>query len=657
MLSRKRQTLALRETPRWDKLQGIRRACARTGILNSGETSMARGWCLLAVLWIAPALPAQEASFIRENYTRRTARIPMRDGVHLHTIIYAPKDQSQTYPMLMRRSPYGSPPYDEGAMPGILGPNARYAKEKFIFVYQDVRGRFMSEGEFENMRPHRPKRTDPKEIDESTDTFDTIDWLVKHVANHNGKVGLWGVSYPGFYCSAGMIDAHAALKAVSPQAPIADWFFDDFNHHGAFFLSHAFNFLSAFGKPRPMPTTVKTVGFDYPTPDGYQFYLDAGTLKNLNAKHLKHEIAFWNKLTKHPNYDSFWQERNLLPHLKNVAPAVLVVGGWYDAEDLYGIFNTYQTVEKQNPGVTNTLVVGPWYHGAWASNDASQLGDIRFGANTAAFFQKDVELPFFKQYLKGEGDANLPEALMFETGRNKWERFGQWPPAELKKATWYLAAKQSLRKATEAGDAFDEFVSDPARPVPFTAAITPRMTREYMVDDQRFASRRPDVLIYQTGALDHEVTLAGPLDVTLEVSTTESDADWVVKVIDVYPEGYKDEAGKNLGGYQRMIRSEVIRGRFRDSYETPKPFEPNKRATVKVRLLDVLHTFKKDHRVMVQVCSSWFPLVDRNPQKYVPNIFEAEETDFTRATHRVYRGGRGGSRIEVGILPKNAGGR
>lgn len=609
-------------------------------------------FALVVLLFLAPrGLLAQDAKFIREHYTRQTVRIPMRDGVRLHTIIYSPKDTSQSYPMLMKRTPYGIPPYDDGAMPGVLGPNRLYAREKFIFVYQDVRGRYMSEGKFENMRPHRPKRPSVKDIDESTDTHDTIEWLVNNVKNHNGKVGMWGISYPGFYCSAGMIDAHPALKAVSPQAPIADWFFDDFFHHGAFFKSHAFGFFSSFGKPRPMPTTTKSPAFEFPTPDGYQFHLDAGTLKDLNAKHLKHEVSFWNKMAKHPNYDAFWQERNILPHLKNVAPAVMVVGGWYDAEDLYGIFNTYQAVEKQNPGIFNVLVVGPWYHGAWASAEASKLGDIHFGANTAAYFQKEAELPFFKSYLKGAKNAGLPEALMFETGRNEWKRFDAWPPREVRKVTWYLGEKQSLGRIP-GKEGFDEFLSDPAKPVPYTQAIAPRMTREYMVDDQRFASRRPDVLVYQTQPLAGDMTLAGPIDVTLEVSTTRTDADWVVKLIDVYPDGYRDphQFGKNLGGYQRMIRSEVIRGRFRNSYEKPEPFEPGKTTTVKLRLLDVLHTFKKDHRVMIQVCSSWFPLVDRNPQKYVPNIFEAEEEDFVRATHRVHRSGAEGSRVEAGVL-------
>lgn len=610
----------------------------------------------LFFLFAPLTLHAQGESYFREHYTRTSIKIPMRDGVLLYTSIYAPNDTTKAYPLLMKRTPYGIGPYDDKAMPATLGPNSLYAKEKFIFVNQDVRGRYMSEGEFENMRPHRPKRSGPKDTDESTDTFDTIDWLIKNVENHNGKVGLWGISYPGFYSSAGMIDAHPALKAVSPQAPIADWFFDDFNHHGAFFLSHSFRFFSGFGKPRPKPTSAGTTGFSFPTPDGYQFFLDAGTLKGLNDKHLKNEIAFWNTMSKHPNYDTFWKDRNLLPHLKRVAPAVMVVGGWYDAEDLYGIFNTYQAVEKQNPGIFNVLVVGPWAHGAWSGSDTSRLGDIHFGTNTAPFFQKEVELPFFKQFLKGEGKANLPEALMFETGKFKWQRFDHWPPKELKKATWFFHDKHSLGSKSSPdskGEAFDEFVSDPARPVPYTQAIASTMTREYMTDDQRFASRRPDVLVYQTPALDEEVTLAGPIDVTLHVSTTGSDADWVVKLIDVYPPGYNDphQPGKKLGGYQRMIRSEVIRGRFRNSYEKPEPFEPGKVATVKLRLLDVLHTYKKGHRVMIQVCSSWFPLIDRNPQKFVPNIWEAEEGDFMRATHRVYRSAEHPSRIEVGILP------
>ena len=610
---------------------------------------------LLALLVLPAVTHAQESTYeyIRNHYTRQTVKIPARDGVKLHTIIYSPKDGDHKYPIMLRRTPYGIAPYEDDKMPGTLGPNSLFVREKYIFVYQDVRGRFMSEGEFENMRPHRPVRKSVKDIDESTDTFDTIDWLIKHVENHNGKVGLQGISYPGFYCSAGMIDHHPALVAVSPQAPIADWFFDDFNHHGAFFLSHAYGFFPRFGKPRPELTTKGYPGFTFPTPDGYKFFLETGTMKNLSTKYLQGKYPFWDTMAAHPNYDKFWKERNLLPHLKNVAPAVMTVGGWYDAEDLYGIFNTYQTVEKQNPGIFNILVVGPWSHGGWSRAGQPSLGDIHFGVNPNPFFQKDVELAFFNHFLKGRPKLDLPEALMFETGKFAWQRFDHWPPKDTKKVTWHFGPKQTLGAKSEEKDGFDEFVSDPRKPVPYTAALSTGMRPEYMTDDQRFASRRPDVLNYMTEALGDEVTLAGPLDVTLKVSTTGTDADWVVKLIDVYPPDYRDpnQAGKPMGGYERMIRSEVIRGRFRNSFEKPAAFEPGKVETVKLRLLDVLHTFKKGHRVMIQVCSSWFPLIDRNPQTFVPNIFEAKEGDFRRATHRVYRSAEAASGVEVGILP------
>jgi hypothetical protein len=616
-----------------------------------------RSVIVVAATFLPGFLHAQDLSsnYVRDHYSKRIVRIPMRDGVKLHTIIYAPKDLTQPYPMLMKRTPYGIAPYEEGAFPKTLGPNPHFTREKFIFVSQDVRGRYMSEGTFENMRPHQPKRSSNKDIDESTDTYDTIDWLIKNVDNHNGKVGLYGISYPGFYTAAGMIDAHPALKAASPQAPIADWFFDDFYHHGAFFLPHAFNFFARFGHPRPMPTTKSDGKFTFPTPDGYKFFLELGPLKNADAKHFKGDIAFWKTLMEHNTYDAFWKERNLLPHLKKVAPAVMVVGGWYDAEDLYGIFNTYQTVEKQNPNVFNMIVIGPWAHGAWSRADATRLGQVHFGANTAAWYQKEVELPFFNHFLKGKGDHKLPEALMFETGNNRWRRFDHWPPKNLEHKTLYFQAQGKLneRKPGDSGSAFkDEFPSDPKRPVPFTEAITTGMTQEYMTDDQRFANRRPDVLVFQTEPLAQDLTLAGPISAHLHVATTQTDADWIVKVIDVFPDDAVDKnlPDKKTSGYHMHVRSEVLRGRFRNSYEKPEPFTAHQPDQVRVPLQDVLHTFKKGHRLQVQVHSTWFPLVDRNPQKYVPNIFYANDQDFTAATHTVFRSQDKASGIRIGVL-------
>jgi putative CocE/NonD family hydrolase len=602
--------------------------------------------------------PASPAKFIRENYTRQTVKIPVRDGVHLYTIVYAPKDQSEKYPILLLRTPYGIGPYDETLFRGSLGPNAHFAFEKYIFAYQDVRGRYMSEGVFENMRPQLAKPGGPKDIDESTDTYDTIDWLAKNIPNNNGKVGQYGISYPGFYASAGMINAHPALKASSPQAPIADWFFDDFYHHGAFFLTHAFTFFSRFGQPRPEPTTQGGPGMNFGTSDGYGFYLDLGSLKNVNPKWYKDKIAYWNELAKHNTYDEFWKARNLLPHLKKVAPAVMTVGGWYDAEDLYGIFNTYRAIEKQNPGKFNVLVVGPWPHGGWAGPDGSRLGDASFGSNTSVFFQEKIELPFFNHFLKGKGEHGLPEAYLFETGANQWRQFDTWPPQGTQERTLYLSGGGRLAadRPKGPGEAFDSYVSDPNRPVPYTESIVFGMQREYMTGDQRFASRRPDVVCYQTDPLGEDLTMAGPLRADLFVSTTGTDSDWVVKLIDVYPTSFNinPTTGRPMGGYQMMVRSEVIRGRFRDSYAKPAPLIPAEPAKISLPLQDVLHTFKKGHRVMVQVCSSWFPLTDRNPQKYVANIFEAEESDFIVATQRVYRSTAMASSIRFGVAKMEA---
>jgi len=599
-----------------------------------------------------PINPAQDAvplpRYIRDNYTRTTFKIPMRDGAKLHTIVYMPKAVTQNYPILLMRTPYGIGPYDDGQFRQSLGPNYHFAFEGYIFAYQDVRGRYMSEGAFENMRPQLAEPGGPKDIDESTDTYDTIEWLIKNIPGHNGKVGQYGISYPGFYTSAGMINAHPALKASSPQAPIADWFFDDFYHHGALFLPHAFGFFSRFGHARPELTTMSAGGFNFGTPDGYQFFLNLGPLKNADARWFKGKIAYWNTLGEHNTYDHFWKARNLLPHLKKVAPAVMTVGGWYDAEDLYGIFNTYQTVEKQNPGIFNVLVVGPWPHGGWSRPDGSKLGDATFGSNTAAFFQENIELPFFNHFLKGKGKQTLPEAFAFETGRNTWRQFDHWPPKGTTKRALYLggAGRLSTDPPKGSGDAYDAYLSDPNRPVPYTEAIAFGMQQEYMTGDQRFASRRPDVLVYQTDALQSDTTLAGPLRADLFVSTTGTDADWVVKLIDVYP---GDSFGK-MSHYQMMVRSEIIRGRFRNSYEKPQPFVPGELAKISLPLQDVLHTFKKGHRIMVQVCSTWFPLADRNPQKYVPNIFQADENDFIAATHKVYRSPTRPSAIHVGVV-------
>jgi len=506
------------------------------------------------------------------------------------------------------------------------------------------------------MRPHIDNKRGPHDIAESSDTYDTIEWLTKHVKYHNGRVGIWGISYPGFFAATGMIDAHPALKAVSPQAPIANWWYDDFHHHGAFFLPHAFNFIIKFGQPRPQPTTHWAASFYHGTPDGYQFFMELGTLKNANSRYMHDRVEMWNQLVAHPNYDEFWQSRNLLPHLKHVAPAVLIVGGWFDAEDLYGALNNYRQIETLNPGIRNTLVMGPWAHGGWARSRGDHLGNIGFGSDTAKFYQQRIETPFFHSCLKTDCTTELPEAYVFETGRNRWRQFDHWPPRDVRPRRWYLAEHGTLesRKPAGAEDVCDEFTSDPNHPVPFTSDIAIGMTREYMTDDQRFAARRPDVLSYCTSTLKEDVTLAGPLVAELYVSTSRTAADWVVKLIDVLPPDTRDDefvkSGEHLGNYQMMVRSEVIRGRFRNNPAKPEPFVPGKVTRVKLPLQDVLHTFRKGHQIMIQIQSTWFPLVDRNPQKYVDNIYLADPTDFVTASHRVYRSSAHASNIEFSVL-------
>jgi putative CocE/NonD family hydrolase len=618
---------------------------------------------LMGVMAAAGMAGGQSSDYARANYTKFEHRIPMRDGVKLFTAVYVPNDDGQQYPILLTRTPYSVAPYGADAYKASLGPSSLFMRDHYIFVYQDVRGRMMSEGEFVDMRPHLDAKPGLKDVDESTDTYDTIEWLLKNIPNHNGRVGMYGISYPGFYASAGMIDAHPALKAVSPQAPITDWFIgDDFHHNGALYLPHAFSFFSGFGRPRPTPTTSSGSRFNFGTDDGYQFYLNLGPMPNANARHFKGEIAFWNDLMAHETYDAFWQARNLRPHLKNIKPAVLTVGGWFDAEDLFGALETYKNVERQSPGATNMLVMGPWVHGGWASGDGDRLGDLRFGAKTARFYQDEIEFPFFSHHLKGKPDPKLPEAYVFETGRNQWRRMDAWPPPAAVAKDLYLGPGGRLTwQAPPDGEAFDQYVSDPAKPVPYINHVAIGMTREHMVDDQRFASRRPDVLTYMTDLLESDVTVAGPIRPSLQVSTTGTDSDWVVKLIDVYPDAEPQQPGQaadsalaqhaaaRMGGYQQLVRGEAMRGKFRNSYERPEPFVPGQVTKVEYVMPDVFHTFRAGHRIMVQIQSTWFPLVNLNPQTFV-NINTATEADFKAATQRVHRSRDAASRVTLSVL-------
>jgi uncharacterized protein len=619
--------------------------------------------CLISALFLRVSTSdslssAQTEADVKALYTKTEQMIPMRDGVKLFTSIYSPKDTSKTYPIMLTRTPYSVAPYGKDAYKESLGPTLLFQKELFIFVYQDVRGRLMSEGEYVNVRPHKDKKAGPSDIDESSDTYDTIEWLLKNVPNNNGRVGISGISYPGFYTTMGILSGHPALKAASPQAPIANWFIgDDFHHNGAFFLPHAFNFFSVFGLPRPKPTTEFPPRFAHGTPDGYRFFLDMGPLANADKKYLKGQVSFWNEMMAHPNYDEFWQSRNVVPHLKNVTTTVMTVGGWFDAENLYGALNTYQGIERQNPGIYNTIVMGPWFHGGWHRSDGDSLGNIKFGAKTSFYFRENVELPFFICLLKDKCDRRPPEAVMFETGSNKWKTYDHWPPTNTEARNLYLHAQGGLSfqsaQATSAASAFDEYVSDPSHPVPFTNSTAIGMTREYMVEDQRFAATRPDVLVYQTDVLDQDITIAGPTKVTLFVSTSGTDADFVLKLIDVFPNATPDNdlnpTGVKMGGYQMMVRGEPMRARFRNSYSKPEPMEPGKVTKIEFTMPDVNHSFLRGHRIMVQIQSTWFPLVDRNPQKFV-DINRATESDFQKATQRVYHGAPNNSHLTVRVL-------
>ena len=609
------------------------------------------------------------ARAIREHYTKFEYRIPMRDGAKLFTIAYVPKDASRTYPIMLTRTPYGVAPYGVDNFPDAkngrglrrFAPSNGFIREGYIFVHQDVRGRMMSEGTFVDVRPHASTKGG---TDESTDAWDTIDWLVKNVPSNNGRVGAWGISYPGFYAAQAAVDAHPALKAVSPQAPVTDWFMgDDFHHNGVFFLADGFDFYATFGKPRPKPTKKSTWGFEHDIADVYDYFLAMGPLSNTNAKYAESGIVsgipFWNEMLAHPTRDEWWKARDPRPFYKSVRPAMLTVGGFFDSEDCFGALETYRAFEKQSPGAENMLVMGPWNHGGWARGDGDRHGDVTFGQKTALHYREEIELPFFRHHLKGGGGASGPsvkgvEAFVFESGTNVWQSYSAWPPRESKKATLHFHAGGKLREsapaAGEDADGFDAYVSDPSKPVPYRAKTGSVIDPDYMSDDQRFATRRPDVLTFSTSELDADVALAGPLEAKLWVSTTGTDADFVVKLVDAYPQDHAE-----LPGYQQLVRAEIMRGKFRNSFEKPEPFEPGKPVLVHFTLPDVAHTFRPGHRILVQVQSSWFPLADRNPQTFT-DIYKATESDFHTATHRIYRTTDKPSSLDVtlvrGALPR-----
>ncbi len=610
----------------------------------------------------------QEATYVQENYTKTEATITMRDGIQLFTVIYAPKDTSKKYPILLQRTPYSARPYGADKFKKNIGPNKHLMQEGNIIVYQDVRGRWMSEGIYDNMRAYIPNKKSDKDIDESSDTYDTIDWLVKNVANNNGNVGTWGISYPGFYSTYSTIDAHPALKAASPQACIGDFFFDDFHHNGAYLLSY-FRITPLFGTPKDAPSDTSWYKMpDIKTQDQYQFFLDAGPLSNLNSYFQNEKLDdptlqindktddfFWEELKEHPNYDEVWQSKGIIQHLKNIKSSVatMVVGGWFDAEDLYGPLETYKTIEKYNKDNYNTMVFGPWSHGQWArTNATNSVGNYYFGDSISLFYQEKIETTFFNHFLKGAGDKNsgLPEAYVYDSGRKEWKTYDSWPPKGVQKQTMFLSDNQKLT-ATNKKETGIKFISDLKKPVPYSEDIKSVFTpRKYMTDDQRFAARRSDVLVYETDVLTEDFTLAGDILAKLKVATTGTDADWIVKVIDIHPADTEEQDNMQkhlkMSNYHLLVRSEVMRGKFRNSFTYPEPFIPNKKTDVTIQLQDVFHTFKKGHKLQIQVQSTWFPLIDLNPQTYVDNIFKATEEDFKTQTHTVFTS----SSIEFSVL-------
>ena len=595
--------------------------------------------------------------YVQEHYNKIDTTIAMRDGIKLYTVIFVPKDSTEQYPFLMERTPYSAAPYGAKNYPDAVGPNNSLMKEKYIFVVQDVRGRYMSEGINLEVTPYIPDKKLKTDVDESSDTYDTIDWLLKNIKNNNGRAGIAGISYPGFYATASLPGAHPALKAVSPQAPVTDEFIgDDANHNGAFFLLDNFTFMNFFDMQRNGPVT------EYAQPlfttnykDAYTFYLKMGTIKNTNnANYYNNKSIIWNEYLQHDTYDAYWKARNIRTHLKNISIPAMVVGGWFDAEDLFGALHTYEAIEKQSSQNNNRLVMGPWTHGAWESKDWSKFGTQQFGSNTSKYFQDSLETTFFNFYLKDKGNFAAAEATVFETGSNQWKSYTAWPPKNIMPVTYFFNSNQQLSlQKTIAENIFTTYTSDPAKPVPYTNGIFGRRNNEYMAEDQRFVATRPDVILFTTLPLTENITLAGRIQADLFVSTTGTDADFVVKLIDVFPEDEPNitnaPPGFQMAGYQRLVRAEVMRGKFRNSYEKPAAFIPGKITSVKFDLNDVAHTFKKGHRIMVQVQSSWFPLIDRNPQKFM-HIPSASEKDFQKAVIKIYHDAIHSSSVVLPVL-------
>ena len=573
-----------------------------------------------------------------EPYVKTDFMIPMRDGVKLHTEVWRPSTTiaDERLPFLIQRSPYGW-----GRAKTVLETSFEdLVRERYLFVFQDIRGRYQSEGQFVMSRPVRD-RTKPGSIDEGTDTYDTIEWLLKNVPGNNGRAGLFGISYGGWLTAMALIEPHPALKAASEQASPSDMFLgDDFHHNGAFRLSYGFEYASM------METGKENAPFKFGEYDTYDWYLQLGPLREANRRYLDGARPTWNNFVAHPNYDSFWKQQEVSQYMKNIRVPNLNVSGWFDQEDFYGPWKIYREAEKTDSAGVNSIVIGPWNHGGWARGDGRVLGKIDFGSDTAHYFREQVQAPWFAYWLKDKGKLDEPEVLSFETGSNEWRRYQSWPPGNVRPKNLYFRSGGRLSfEEPDDASAYDEFISDPAHPVPYrNRPIPPTFTAQgwttWLLDDQRFADGRPDVLVWRSDVLKEDVTITGDVSARLFASTSESDADWIVKLIDVQPEA-PDSKPPELAGYELMIAADVLRGRFRgdskDAFEHPKAMNRGEPAEFHLDLLAHDHCFRQGHRIMVQVQSTWFPLIDRNPQRFVENIFEAAPGDFKRAEHRVYR--------------------
>ncbi len=601
---------------------------------------------LLVLPWLATPLAAQQPDSA-PGFDLTEAMIPARDGVKLHTTIFVPRGAQGPLPFIFTRTPYGI----AHAANTLRGYYGALASDGYIFVFQDIRGRYASEGQFVMLRPPR-ERGAPNAVDESTDAYDAIDWLLAHVSGNNGRVGMLGISYPGWLTVMAMLDPHPALKAASPQASPADMFLgDDFHHNGAFRLSYGFEYAAR------METSKQQETFDFDRYDTYQWYLDLGPLSNVNAKHLHGKIPSWNDFVAHPNYDAFWQRQGAAPYLTRVTVPTLNVAGWWDQEDFYGPLKIYELLERYDTAHVNSLVVGPWNHGGWARTEGDKLGDIDFGSPVSRYFQDSILAPWFAHFLKDRGALRQPEAVTFEAGANQWRSWDAWPPRRetTERRLYFRAGGRLSFDAPTRANAFDSYVSDPAHPVPYRhrpipATYSPQGSGwpTWLVEDQRFVDDRPDVLSWETEPLAKDVTIAGAIVARLFVSTTGTDGDWVVKLIDVYPEQYPKD-GK-LAGWELMVANDVLRGRFRSSFGKPAPLTPGQVTPLTIDLHSQDYRFLTGHRIMVQVQSSWFPLIDRNPQTFVPSIFDAKASDYRKATVRVYRSAQWPSSVEVHVV-------